>query len=171
MKILADLFIDELAGMYDAEQRIARSLPQLIAAVTCHKLQSTLENHLQETQDHVSKLEQIFEAIGLDSRSKICEAIHGMLKEADKLVADFKGSPAINAAIISVVQKLAHHEIASYGCLLEWAGLLEHESAAGVLKEILSEEKATDMALTGLARSGKNEEACDLAAGSPQPGN
>ena len=161
MKTLRDLFLDELADMYDSEQRIVRALPKMVKAATCTRLQAALKHHLKETEGHVTKLEQVFESIGEKAKGKKCEATVGLLKEGDEIAAEFKGSPAINAALISAGQKVEHYEIASYGCLHEWAGVLGHEEAAGLLHEILAEEKAADETLTELARSGDNEEARD----------
>ena len=161
MKTLQDLFLDELADMYDAEHRIVRALPKLIKAATCTQLQAALQKHLKETHGQIAKLEQVFKSIGEKAKGKKCEAAVGLLKEGDEIAAEFKGSPAINAALISAGQKVEHYEIASYGCLHEWAGVLGHEEAAGLLQEILDEEKAADETLTELARSGDNEEARD----------
>ena len=161
MKTLQDLFLDELADMYDAEQRIVRALPKMVKAATCTRLQAALKNHLQETEGHVTKLEKVFKLIGEKAKGKKCEATVGLLKEGDEIAADFKGSPAINAALISAGQKVEHYEIASYGCLHEWAGVLGHEEAAGLLKKILDEEKAADETLTELAQTENNEKARD----------
>jgi ferritin-like metal-binding protein YciE len=159
MKTLETLFFDELADMYDAEQRIARALPKMAKAATCTKLQAALQKHLKETQGHISNLEQVFKSIGKKAKGKKCEATVGLLEEGDEIAAEFKGSPAINAALIAAGQKVEHYEIASYGCLHEWAALLGHDEAVGLLKENLDQEKGADEALTELARSGNNEEA------------
>ena len=166
-KTLGDLFLGELADMYDAEHRIVRALPKLVKAATCTRLQAALQKHLKETEGQITKLDQVFKSIGEKAKAKKCEATVGLLKEGDEIAAEFKGSPAINAALISAGQKVEHYEIASYGCLHEWAGLLGHEKAAGLLEEILNQEKAANEALTKLARSGNNEEArADEAGGS-----
>jgi ferritin-like metal-binding protein YciE len=159
-KTLKDLFIDELQDMYDAEHRIVLALPKMMHAATCPDLKAALEHHLMETKGHVTKLEQAFKSIGKEAKAKKCEATVGLLKEGDEIAHDFKGSPAINAALISAGQKVEHYEIASYGCLHEWAGILGHGEAADLLEEILEEEKAADKKLTELARAGKNDEAC-----------
>ncbi len=159
MKTLQDLFLDELADMYDAERRIVKALPKMAKAATCSELKGAIEAHLEETQGHVTKLEQVFRAFDLKAKGKTCEATAGLLAEGDEIAADFKGSPAINAALISAAQKVEHYEMASYGCLHEWAGLLGNEEAAVLLEEILDEEKAANELLTQLARDGKNEEA------------
>lgn len=159
MKTLKELFQDELADMYDAEQRIVRALPKMAKAATCPNLQAAIRSHLKETEGHVTKLEKVFKAFGEKARGKKCEATVGLLEEGDEIAAEFKGSPAINAALISAAQKVEHYEIASYGCLHEWAGLLGNETAAGLLEAILKEEKAADQSLTELARAGNNAEA------------
>ncbi len=159
MKLLKDLFLDELADMYDAERRLVKGLPNLAKAATCAKLKDALAAHLQQTKGHVTKIEEVFALFGEKAEAKTCEATVGILKEAEALAADFKGSPAINAALISAAQRIEHYEMAGYGCLHEWAGLLGHKEAAGVLKSILHEEKAANETLKTLARSGSNKEA------------
>lgn len=160
-KTLKDLFLDELMDMYDAEQRIARSLPKMTKDATRPKLQAALQKHLKETLGQISNLEQVFESIGEKAKAKTCEATVGLLEEADEIAAEFKASPAIDAALIAAVQKVEHYEIASYGCLHEWVGLLGNQKAKRVLKENLDQEKTVDDALTELARAGNNEEARD----------
>jgi len=164
MKTLKVLFLDELADMYDAERRIVKALPKMARAATCDKLKKAILAHLKETAGHVTKLEQVFQSFAEKAKGKTCEATVGLLKEGDEIAADFKGSPAINAALISAAQKVEHYEMASYGCLHEWAGLLGNEKAAGLLQEILEQEKAANETLTELARASSNEEAlsgCD----------
>lgn len=164
MKMLNELFLNELADMYDAEQRLVKALPKMAKAATCKELQAAILSHLEETKGHVSKLEQVFEAFDKPAKGQKCEATIGLLEEGDEIAADFKGSPAINAALICAAQKVEHYEIASYGCLHQWAELLENEEAAALLSEILDEEKAADEALTGLAAS-KNQEALGEGTG------
>ena len=159
MKTLKDLFLDELADMYDAEKRILKALPMMAKAATCNDLKKAIEHHLKETEGHVKKLEQAFQAFDEKAIGKTCEATKGLLEEGDEIAADFKGSPAINAALISAAQKVEHYEMASYGCLHEWAGLLGNKKAAGLLAEILDEEKAANESLTLLARAKSNAEA------------
>jgi ferritin-like metal-binding protein YciE len=159
MKTLKDLVLDELADMYDAERRIVKALPKMAKAATCDDLKSAIQSHLRETEGHVKKLEQVFQSFGVRAKGKTCEATVGLLEEGDEIAADFKGSPAINAALISAAQKIEHYEMASYGCLHEWADLLGNHEAAGLLQEILEEEKAANESLTELARATSNEEA------------
>jgi ferritin-like metal-binding protein YciE len=159
MKTLKDLFLDELADMYDAERRIVKALPKMAKAATCSDLKAAIQSHLKETEGHVTKLEQVFQSFDEKAKGKTCEATVGLLKEGDEIAMDFKGSSAINAALISAAQKVEHYEMASYGCLHEWAGLLGNKEAAGLLEKILGEEKAANETLTKLARASSNEEA------------
>jgi ferritin-like metal-binding protein YciE len=127
MTNLKDLFLDEVADMYDAEKRIVKALPKMAKAATCDKLKEAFESHLKETEGHVTKLEQVFEAFGQKAKGKTCKATVGLLEEGDEIASDFKGSPVINAALISAGQKVEHYEIASYGCLHEWAQKLGND--------------------------------------------
>jgi ferritin-like metal-binding protein YciE len=161
MKDLKDLFLGELKDMYDAEHRITKALPKLAKAATSSALESALLKHLKETEGQITKLDQVFKSIGETPKAKKCQATVGLLQEGDEIVAEFKGSPAINAAIISAGQKVEHYEIASYGCLHEWANMLGYTKAAGLLQAILDQEKAADETLTKLARSENNEEALE----------
>jgi ferritin-like metal-binding protein YciE len=159
MKTLKDLFLDELADMYDAERRITKSLPKMAKAATCPDLRKAVEFHLKETEGHIKKLEQVFKSFGMKAKGKTCEATVGLLEEGDQIAREFKGSPAINAALISVAQKVEHYEIASYGCLHEWSELLGNKAAASLLKQILDQEKGANESLNELAHSSVNREA------------
>ena len=161
MKTLKELFLNQLADMYDAERRIVKALPKMAAAATCDKLRKAFEFHLKETQGHVTKIEQVFQLFDVKAKGQTCKATVGLLEEGDEIAMDFKGSPTINAALISAAQKVEHHEMAAYGCLHEWATLLGNKEAAGLLQEILDQEKAANESLTALARASSNEEALD----------
>jgi ferritin-like metal-binding protein YciE len=160
MKTLKDLFLDELADMYDAENRIIKALPKMAKAATCTHLRDAFLSHLRETEGQVKKLDQVFHSFDIHKpRSKKCAATVGLLEEGDEIAADFKGSPAINAALISAAQKVEHYEMASYGCLHEWATLLENAEASALLEEILEQEKAANASLNALALARSNQEA------------
>lgn len=167
MKNLRTLFLDELADIYDAEHRIVRALPKMVKAATCPDLQAALKKHLRETQGQIKSLEQVFKSVGVKAKGKKCEATVGLLEEADEIAAEFKGSPAINAALIAAAQKVEHYEIATYGCLVEWAGLLDYQKASVLLQETLAQEKNADEVLTKVARMGNNEGAMDEAEDTP----
>jgi ferritin-like metal-binding protein YciE len=159
MKTLENLFLDELAEMYDAESRLARGLSKMAKAATHEELREAIQSHLTETELQAKKLQKVFKAFGREPRGKKCEAIVGLLKEADRIASENKGFPTINAALIAAAQKVEHYDIASYGCLLEWAEQLGHQTAADILQDILDEEKAADQALTSQARERCNDSA------------
>lgn len=159
MKTLQDLFFNELADIYDAEHRIAKALPKMAKAATSAPLKKAFELHLKQTEDHAKKVEQIFACFDRKAKTKTCDATVGLLKEGEDVAASFEGSPAINAALIAAAQKVEHYEMATYGCLHEWAALLGNKKAAGLLQEILDDEGATNKALTVLARASSNEDA------------
>jgi ferritin-like metal-binding protein YciE len=156
---LETLFLDELADIYDAEQHLVDALPRMASAATHDELREAFEMHLTETEGHVQKVEKVFEAFGKTARTKKCAAIRGLIKEAESIISENKKSPAINAALISAGQKVEHYEIASYGCLREWAEQLGNADASDLLNEILDEEKAADHKLTELARARCNQSA------------
>jgi ferritin-like metal-binding protein YciE len=161
MKTLQNLFLGELADIYDAEQRLVKALPKMAKAATCTHLRDAILAHLEETKGHVTKVEQIFECFDHKAKGKTCKATVGLLEEGAEIAEEYADSPAINAALIAAAQKVEHYEIASYGCLREWAGRLGNQKAADLLEEILEEEKAANASLTELAVSRSNDEALD----------
>jgi ferritin-like metal-binding protein YciE len=166
MSALNKLFLAELADRYDSEKQLVRAIPKLAKLATCKALQEHFQSHLKETEGHVKKLETLFKAFDAKVKAKKCQATIGLLKEGEEFAADFKGSTAINAALISAAQKIEHYEIASYGCLHAWASLLGNHKAANVLEGILKEEKAANDSFIKLAGSCCNQEALvDCKAG------
>jgi ferritin-like metal-binding protein YciE len=159
MNALKTLFLDELADRLDSEKQLVRAMPVMIKIATCDKLKTLIQDHLKETEGHVQKLERVFEAFDEKSKSRKCEATIGLLKEGDELADRLKKSEALNAALISSAQKIEHYEIASYGCLHEWAKILGNQEAAELLEDILEEEKSANEKLIELARCCCNEEA------------
>jgi ferritin-like metal-binding protein YciE len=159
MKTLKILFMNGLAEIYDAETRLAWFMPQMVTAATCNHLQDALAANLQETEDHVIRLEGVFDSLGERLRRKTNETTIALLNESLEIMSGFKGFPVINAALIAMLQKIEHYEIASYGCLRDWAAILGHDEVASVLQEILNEDKVTNQSLTDLARSRSNREA------------
>jgi ferritin-like metal-binding protein YciE len=159
MRTLKDLFLDELADRYDSEKRLVIAMPKMIKTATCPRLQKLIESHLMETERQVAKLETVFKLFGEKPSLNKCDATVGLLAEGAEVAADNKDSPVINAALISVAQKIEHYEISSYGSLREWAAILGNKAAAALLKEILGEEKAANQALTDLALSHCNLQA------------
>jgi ferritin-like metal-binding protein YciE len=157
---LNELFIDELKDIYWAEKHLVKALPKMAKAATSEKLRTTIQNHLSETENHVTRLEQAFNSIDEKAVAVKCEAMAGLLKEADEIVSETeKGSITRDAGIISAAQKVEHYEIASYGTLKTLATVLGYNEAAELLGETLKEEKNADSMLTQIAESGINQSA------------
>ncbi len=146
------LFIDELEDMLSAENQLVESLPKLVHLATRKDLKESLQHHLQETREQVSRLEQVFALLGLEPKEKTCKAMQGLLKEANDIVKDKIKSLVLDAAIISAAQKVEHYEIASYGTLHSFARKLELGSEIEkLLQANLDEEGAADKTLTKVA--------------------
>lgn len=157
---LNELFIDELKDIYWAENHLVKALPKMAKAATSDELRTAIQNHLKETENHVTRLEQAFKAIGEKAVAVKCEAMAGLLKEADEIVGETeKGSITRDAGIISAAQKIEHYEIASYGTLKTLASVLGYSEAAELLDATLQEEKNADSMLTQIAESGINQSA------------
>lgn len=165
MKNLKTLFLAELADIYDAEKRIAKALPKMAKAATCKDLKAAFTEHLEETKGHISKVEEVFACFDLKAKGETCEATVGLLKEGEEIASEFRGSPAINAALIAATQKVEHYEMATYGCLHEWAEVIGCKKAASILKKILNEEQAANHLLNKLAHSTCNIEAMSEPVG------
>ena len=157
---LNELFIDELKDIYWAEQHLTKALPKMAKAATAEELRTAIQNHVSETENHVTRLEQVFESIGEKASAKKCEAMAGLIKEGDEIVADTKkGSTTRDAGIIAAAQKVEHYEIASYGTLKTMASVLGYNEAAEILNATLQEEKKADDTLTQIAESSINQSA------------
>jgi len=154
---LNELFIDELKDIYWAEKHLAKALPKMAKAATSDELRTAIQNHLSETENQITRLESVFESIEEKAVAKKCEAMAGLLKEADEIVADTeKGTYTRDAGIISAAQKVEHYEIASYGTLKTLASVLGYSEAAELLDATLQEEKNADSMLTQIAESAIN---------------
>jgi ferritin-like metal-binding protein YciE len=163
-KTLEDLFHDALKDTYFAEKKILAALPKMAKAAENEDLTAAFEKHRAETEEHVSRLEQVFELIEETARGKNCPAILGLLEEGQEVMKDYKGSPALDAGLVSAAQAIEHYEICRYGTLCTWAEEMGLKDAAELLGQTLEEEKATDEALTKLAESVVNYEAEAKAA-------
>ena len=150
--------------IYDAEIRLTEAMQHMATAATCDALQAAIVLHLQEKRDHVASLQSIFETLGERACRKTSEVTVALLYESHDIVAHFKGFPVINAALIAAVQKVEHYEIASYGCLRDWAAVLGYTEVAATLQTILDQDKATNRTLTELARTRSNHEALNDCA-------
>ncbi|MBD0413088.1 YciE/YciF ferroxidase family protein [Oryzicola mucosus] len=156
-KNLEDLFHDTLKDIYYAERKILKTLPKMARAASSSELKSAFEKHKDETEVHVERLQQIFELMGKRAQGKTCDAIEGIISEGEDIIDTFKGSPAIDAGLISSAQAVEHYEMTRYGTLKRWAEVLGMSDAAKLLGQTLAEESKTDEALTALADASANE--------------
>ena len=159
IKTMDDLFVHTLRDIYYAEQQILKALPDMIDKATDASLSDALASHLEETREHVTRLDEVFRMHGAKAKAVDCPAIDGILKEARELVADVADSGVLDAAIIAAGQAVEHYEITRYGTLIAWAKRLGREDCAAVLAETLEEEKGADETLTDIAESEVNEAA------------
>lgn len=158
---LQKLFTDELKDIYWAEKALVKAIPKMIKKATSEELIQALESHLAETEDHVSRVEEVFSELGLEPRTKKCEAMEGLIAEADSVMKDAEDGVMLDAAIIASAQKVEHYEIASYGTLRTFAQTLGLKNAVQVLEQTLTEEKAADEKLTEVAESSINMQAAN----------
>ena len=157
-KKLDELFHDTLKDIYYAEKKILSALPKMAKAAQNDDLTAAFEKHHGETEEQISRLEQVFDLIEAKPQGKKCAAIEGILEEGQEIIKEYKGSPALDAGLVSAAQAVEHYEIARYGTLRTWAQELGMNDAAKLLQETLDEEEATDQALTELAETVVNQE-------------
>ena len=155
-KTLEDLFQDSLKDVYFAEKKILSALPKMERAAQSKDLKAAIQKHRSETEGHVDRLEQVFALLDQKPKGKTCPAILGIVEEGGEVMAEYKGSPAIDAGIVASAQAVEHYEITRYGTLRAWAKELEMDEAVELLQAPLDEEEATDEALTALAESAIN---------------
>jgi len=156
MKSLSDIFEHTLQDVYYAENAITKALPKVAKAAGSAELRKAAEEHLAETKEQIKKLEQVFKSIGKTASGEKCDAIEGLIKEADGLMKEAKGT-ALDAGLLAACQAVEHYEIARYGSLREWAKDLGYDEAHKILSEILDQEKATNNKLTNLAVTAINK--------------
>lgn len=150
MQNLEDLFKHLLQDMYFAENKITEALPKMAKKATNPDLQDGFKQHLKETEDQISKLEEVFKICGYEAEREECEAIEGLIEEGEELMKEAKKGAVLDSALIAAAQKVEHYEIASYGTLCNMAKILGKKDAAKLLHEILDQEKATDTKLSSL---------------------
>ncbi len=153
---LHEVFLDEIADIYNAEQQLVKALPKMAKAAQADELREAFESHLAETQEHVRRLEEAASAIGETLKRKKCKAMEGLLAEGKEMMEENKGEPSIDAVLIAAAQKVEHYEIASYGTVVAWARQMGHDQAAELFAQTLEEEKAADQKLTQIAESSAN---------------
>ncbi|MBD9525218.1 MULTISPECIES: ferritin-like domain-containing protein [Paracoccus] len=156
MKTVKDAFEHTLQDMYWAENALTKALPKVSKAVNNAELKLAIDGHLKETKGHIKTLEAVFQSLGQEAKGEKCDAMEGLIKEADGLIEEASGH-ALDVGLIGAAQAVEHYEIARYGTLREWAKVLGHEEAHTLLSSILDEEKAANAKLTALAVMSINE--------------
>ncbi len=155
--MLNELFLDELKDIYWAEKHLTKALPKMRKAATSQELAAAFENHLAETEGQIKRIESVFELLGMAAKAKKCDAMEGLVKEAQSLMEELpKGSMVRDAGMIIAAQKVEHYEIAAYGSLVQLAKTMGKNNIANLLLATLNEEKNADQLLTQLAESGIN---------------
>jgi len=153
---LHELFVDELRDILGAEKQLLKGLKKMAGKAKGETLRTAFEDHHSQTEEHVNRLKKVFESIDLTARAKKCKAMEGLLNEAEEIIEEFEDGELLDAALIAAAQKVEHYEIASYGCLVTYAKLMEHTAAEELLSTTLNEEKETDVKLTDIAMSESN---------------
>ena len=164
LQTLNDLFVEQLRDLYSAETQLVAALPKLASASSHEELRDAFEQHLAETRQHVTRLEQVFSQVGATPGGETCKGMQGLIEEGEQ-VLQMQGDPSvIDAALIAAAQRVEHYEIAAYGTARALAGELGHDRVAMLLGDTLDEEAKADKTLTkiaagGLIKTGVNQEA------------
>jgi len=159
LESLDDLLVHDLQDIYNAEGQIVKALPKMIKAAHHPELQAAFEEHLEQTEGQIERLDQIFKLLGLPAKGEKCDGMAGLIEEGKKTMAQDATPSVMDAALIAAAQKIEHYEIASYGCVCTYAEMLGYEQVNDLLGQNLEEEETTDEKLTALAESVINVEA------------
>jgi ferritin-like metal-binding protein YciE len=156
LETLHDLWVHELKDLYSAERQLVQALPKMAKAAASDELRTALENHLAETEEQVTRIEQILESFDESPRGQKCEGMEGLIEEGKSLLEEEGDEDVIDAGIIVAAQKVEHYEIASYGAVCEYARMMGHTEALQLLEQTLQEEKNADQLLNQIAEGGIN---------------
>ena len=156
---LHKLYLEELRDLYSAENQLLKALPKMAKAASSDELKQAFEDHLEETRDHVERLEDIFETLDESPKGKTCHGMKGLIEEGSEILDKDGEESVLDAGIIGAAQKVEHYEIASYGTVRTFATLLGEDEAADLLQQTLDEEGETNKRLTELAEEIVNPEA------------
>jgi ferritin-like metal-binding protein YciE len=160
IETMDDLLLHGLKDIYYAENRIVKSLPKLIEKATNRDLTKGLQEHLEETRNQITRLDQVFKKLGQEPKGVQCPAIDGLISEADEVAGEVADKDVLDAAIIGSAQAVEHYEIARYGTLIAWSESAGHDDIVRLLNTNLNEEKAADKKLSSVAlRKGVNRKA------------
>ena len=156
---LNDLFIETLKDLYYVEKKLVKTLPKMAQKASSEDLKEAIQNHHSETETHVQRLEQVFELLDQKASAKTCEALEGLIREAEETMGEISDEETLDAAIISSAQTVEHYEIARYGTLACWAVEIGNSEVAELLEQTLEEEKAADEKLSTIAEDAVNQRA------------
>lgn len=156
MTTLHDLMVHELKDLYSAERQLVQALPKMAKSASNSDLQVAIETHLEQTREHVARLEQAFEMLGESGKGMKCKGMEGLIEEGKGLLEEDIDPDVLDAGIIAASQRVEHYEIAAYGTVREYARTLGHDEIAALLTATLDEERAADQLLSGLAEGGIN---------------
>jgi ferritin-like metal-binding protein YciE len=156
IKTMNDLFVHQLQDIYYAENQLVKALPNMAKKASDPQLKQGFLTHLEETRQHVKRLEEVFKMHGAEIKAVDCPAIDGIIEEADDTASEVEDKAVLDAALINAAQAAEHYEITRYGSLIAWAKQLGRNDCASILQKTLDEEKATDKKLTTLAESRVN---------------
>jgi ferritin-like metal-binding protein YciE len=148
---LKELYVQELKDLYSAENQLVKALPKMAKAATSRDLRAGFEEHLEQTREHVARLEHVFKGLGESPKGKTCKGMEGLISEGREMMEEDSGAEQLDAGLISAAQRVEHYEMAGYGCVATYATLLGEIEAASLLRTTLEEERATDQKLTQLA--------------------
>ncbi|WAC27183.1 ferritin-like domain-containing protein [Ancylobacter sp. SL191] len=162
-KTLDTLFHETLKDIYYAERKILKALPKMARAAQSPEVKKAFEQHRDETEGQIERLQQVFELIGKRPQGKTCAAIEGILEEGEEIMDEFKGQPALDAGLAAAAQAVEHYEISRYGTLKRWAQVLGLKDAVTLLDATLQEETKTDALLSKLADQVANSKALKAA--------
>ena len=156
---LDDLLVHELQDIYNAESQILKALPKMTKAATYPELKEAFEEHRQQTEGQVRRLEQVFKLLGVPAKGRKCDGMAGLLEEGRKMTEEDAEPAVMDAGLIAAAQKVEHYEIASYGCVCTYAEMLGYDQVHDLLGQNLDEEETTDQKLTAIAEGVINQEA------------
>ena len=159
LNTLQDLFLDTLKDTYDAEHQITKALPKMAKATKNAELKKGFEQHLRQTEEHIKRLEQVFESMGKKATRKTCAGMKGLIEEGSELIKEDAEPEVLDAGLIAAAQKVEHYEISAYGTLSAYAKQLGQNNAIKLFQQTLEEEKMTDELLTQMAESSVNIQA------------
>jgi len=159
IKNMDDLFVHTLRDIYYAEKQIVKSLPEMIEKASNPQLKQGFQTHLRETENHVKRLDQVFDLLGKQAQGVDCPAIDGIIEEAEDVAGEVQDKTVLDAALIAAAQAVEHYEMTRYGTLIAWAKQMGRNDAATLLNQTLDEEKATDKKLTQMAEANINRRA------------